>query len=89
MYVVHDILNNTFILCLLSAASSTHISLFICSSFFFSLLFLAIPHWLLVPQPGIECGTLAVKVWSPNQWTTRGVPICSFLHECIHSVNIH
>ena len=26
---------------------------------------------ILVPQPGIEPGPSAVKVWSPNHWTAR------------------
>ena len=29
---------------------------------------------ILVPQPGIEPGPLAVKVRSPNHWTTREFP---------------
>ena len=28
----------------------------------------------LVPQPGIEPGTLAVKAHSPNHWTYREFP---------------
>ena len=27
-----------------------------------------------VPWPGIQSGPLAVKVWSPNHWTTREFP---------------
>ena len=26
---------------------------------------------ILVPQPGIEPGPLAVRVWSPNHWTAK------------------
>ena len=39
-------------------------------SFFF---FLAVPqaYRILVPQPGIEPGPLAMKVQSPNHWTAR------------------
>ena len=29
---------------------------------------------ILVPQPGIESGPLAVKTQSPNHWTSRGFP---------------
>ena len=29
---------------------------------------------ILVPQPGIELGPMAVKVPSPNHWTAREVP---------------
>ena len=29
---------------------------------------------ILVPQPGIEPGTMAVKMLSPNHWTTRKFP---------------
>ena len=38
--------------------------------------FLAIPHscGILVPQPGIEPGSSAVKLQSPNHWTTRELP---------------
>ena len=27
--------------------------------------------WNLIPQPGIEPGPAAVRVWSPNHWTAR------------------
>ena len=30
---------------------------------------------ILVPQPGIEPGPLAVKVWSPNHRTAREFPM--------------
>ena len=36
------------------------------------------PREILVPWPGIEPGPLALKAWSPNQWTTREFPINSF-----------
>ena len=29
---------------------------------------------ILVPQPEIEFGPTAVKVWSSNKWTTREFP---------------
>ena len=29
---------------------------------------------ILVPHPGIEPGSLAVRIQSPNQWTTRESP---------------
>lgn len=29
---------------------------------------------ILPPQPGIEAWPMAVKVWSPNHWTTREFP---------------
>ena len=42
-----------------------------------------IPHCeacrILVPQPGIEPGPLAVEVWSPNYTTTREFPGFIFL----------
>ena len=30
---------------------------------------------MLVPLTGVEPGPLAVKVWSPNHWTTREFPV--------------
>ena len=30
--------------------------------------------WDLVPQPGLKPRALALRVQSPGQWTTRGVP---------------
>ena len=33
---------------------------------------------MLVTQPGIEPGPLAVKVWSPNHWTAREFLQCLF-----------
>ena len=75
MYVAFNALNNTHLYSVLSLLPLLP-----------TLAYSSVP---LVPQPGIEPGTLAVKVWKLNQWTTRGVPICSLLHACIHSVNIH
>ena len=33
---------------------------------------------ILVPQPDIEPGLLAVKAASPNHWTTREFPVVIF-----------
>ena len=30
--------------------------------------------WVLVPQPEIEPGPLAMRVWSPNHWTAKEFP---------------
>ena len=35
---------------------------------------------ILVPQPGIEPRATAVKVLSPNQWTTMEVPMWRTFH---------
>ena len=46
--------------------------------FFFKFIYLCpTTHFTgsLVPQPGIEPGSSAVRVLSPNYWTTRGFPI--------------
>ena len=45
----------------------------------------------LVPWPGIEPGPLAVKVQSPDHWTTREVPYKPLLtHSISHSIfSIH
>ena len=40
---------------------------------------------ILVPRPGIEPRPTAVKVPSPNQWTTREFPIFRFLRN-FHTV---
>ena len=50
------------------------------------------PHCLaygmLIPQPGIEPKDFtAVKVSSPNRWTTREFPIC-FLCACVHAKSL-
>ena len=56
-------------------------SLLLDSSLFFFFLFW--PHLkaygILVPQPGIEPGLLAVKAWSPNHWTARAFLAYCFL----------
>ena len=51
------------------------------SFFFFFLSFLGLPHGcgILVLQPGVEPGPLAVRVWSHNHWTAREVPLSSKL----------
>ena len=36
---------------------------------------------ILVPQPGIEPGPWAVKVWSPNHWTAREFLGAQFLED--------
>ena len=35
---------------------------------------------ILVPQPGVECRPSAVKVLSPNDWTSRNSPKYDFCH---------
>ena len=43
---------------------------------------------MLIPQPGIEPKDFtAVKVSSPNHWTTREFPIC-FLCACVHAKSL-
>ena len=37
-------------------------------------------YGILVPQPGIEPRAAAVKVLSPNHWTTTEVPTWRTLH---------
>ena len=39
---------------------------------------------ILVPQLGIELRPSAVKVQSPNHWTTRELPITTFENVCFH-----
>ena len=48
--------------------------------FFFS----AAPHRILVPRPGIEPLPLAVKVQSPNRWTTREFLALDVLNSSTH-----
>ena len=48
---------------------------------------------ILVPQPGIEPGCLAVKAWSPNHWTARKLPAtefftCPVLSHYFHSCSL-
>ena len=33
---------------------------------------------ILVPQPGIEPGHSAVKLWTPKHWTAKEFPISLF-----------
>ena len=49
--------------------------------FFFSLYFWlrCMASGILVPRPGIKPTPSAVKVWSPNHWTTRESPLASIL----------
>ena len=45
------------------------------SFFFFNFFWLCCAAWgILVPQPGIEPMSLAVKAWSLNHWMSRDVP---------------
>ena len=54
--------------------------LFFSLSNFFIFIFLL--HFMtcemLVPQPEIECGCLAVRACCPNHWTTRELSVSSF-----------
>ena len=43
------------------------------------------PVGILVPQPGIEPRTSAVKAWSPNHWITREFPIPFLEDICLSS----
>ena len=45
--------------------------------FFFSLLALPLSLWDLSSRPGIKYRPLAVRVQSPNHWTTREFPLLS------------
>ena len=47
--------------------------------FYFYFLSLHVACGILVPQPWIEPGPLAVKAQSPSHWTTRKFPIMYFL----------
>ena len=37
--------------------------------------------WGLVPHPGIKPGPPALGAWSPSHWTTREVPVFTFMAE--------
>ena len=53
-----------------------HLYLSVCLSVYLSIyLLLLMACRMLVPLPGVEPGPLAVKVWSPNHWTTREFPV--------------
>ena len=45
-----------------------------CSSGYYYYFLKFWPHYVAVPQPGIEPTSPAVKVWRLNHWTTREVP---------------
>ena len=38
---------------------------------------------ILVPQPGIETTSPVVEAQSPNHWTTREVPLNTFIESII------
>ena len=50
-------------------------SIFVALNFFFLIWPRHVAFGILVPRPGIEPGPSAVKVWSPNHWTAREVPV--------------
>ena len=54
----------------------TLLCLFMCVVLFFLATLCGL--WILVPQPGIEPGPLAVKAPSPNHWTTREFRVWHF-----------
>ena len=67
---------------------SLPISIYPCSVFpsffFFFFFFCHSPQWLvgiLVPWPGIEPATSAVRAQSPNHWTSREFPSLSILKQ--------
>ena len=42
---------------------------------------------ILVPQPGIEPGPLAVRTWSPSHWTAREFPRGAFSSDSLGQRN--
>ena len=45
------------------------------SFFFFNFFWLCCAAWgIVVPRPGIEPMSLAVKAWSLNHWTSKDIP---------------
>ena len=58
-------------------------------SFFLSFFFWLhrVACWILVPRPGIEPTSSALKVWSLHHWTAREVPLMSFFCSRIISRN--
>ena len=48
---------------------------------------------ILVPQPGFESRPSAMRVWSPNHWTTREFPchffFFKFIFGCTRSLLLH
>ena len=75
--------------CILTVVNSAamnievHASTWINSTFFFWSCCEAC--WILVLQPGIKFMPTAVKVWSPNHWTTREFPtILHFKKKILH-----
>ena len=56
--------------------------------FYFTYFFVYVACGILVPQPGIQPGPLALEAWSLNYWTTREVPLLSFFklkRACVHA----
>ena len=53
--------------------------------FFFFLATSQDPCEILMPQPGIEPGTLAVRVPNPNHWTAKEFPRQVFSAYCVLS----
>ena len=47
--------------------------------FLFLLLLYHMACWVLVTQPEIEPGPLAVEVWKPNHWIIQGIPTLCIL----------
>ena len=54
----------------------------------FSFLTVSRASGILVPQPGMEPKPPAVKVQSPNHWTTRDVPQSVLLMQEISSMTL-
>ena len=44
-----------------------------------------VAYGILVPHPGIKPVPSAVKVWSPNRWTARKVPLYIFSDLICHT----
>ena len=55
---------------------------FVLLNIYWDLLGLSCGMWNLVLGPGIECGPLALGVWSLSHWTTREVPPVQFKRNC-------
>ena len=73
-----------------SSVKSLLLAIYFSTTFFFFFLPHCMACRILVPWSGIEPGPSAVKVWSPNHWTTREFPMTTF-NGCIiihHMVKI-
>ena len=59
---------------------------------YWDLLGLSCGMWDLVLGPGIQCGPLAMGVWSLSRWTTREVPLVQlggiFVYLCRYLFNM-